>query len=228
MKDIIPQRGLVVSCQALEGEPLHGSNHMVAMAKAAKMGGAVGIRANGTKDISAIKQAVDLPIIGLNKKEVRGTDVYITPTISDAVSVHQAGADIVAIDGTARSRPDDCNLEETIRELHTHDIVVMADISTFEEGIHAAAAGADYVSTTLSGYTPYSKQGDQPNLELVSQLSRELSVPVVAEGHITSPDEVVLALEAGAFFVVVGSAITRPQSIVARYTEAINRKFSYI
>lgn len=221
MGTIIPHRGLVVSCQASEDEPLHGSHHMAAMARAAKMGGAVAIRANGADDISAIREAVNLPIIGIKKKYYANYDIYITPTVADAVTVHEAGADIVAIDGTKRARPDKQTLAETIAELHRHEVTVMTDVSTFEEGVHAATCGADYVATTLSGYTPYSPQQQEPDLALVSKLAEELAVPVVAEGRIRSPQQAVAALDAGAHFVVVGGAITRPQEITARYADAI-------
>jgi N-acylglucosamine-6-phosphate 2-epimerase len=196
---------------------------MVAMAKAAQIGGAIGIRANGIADVSAIKKAIDLPVIGINKRLTPGFDVFITPALSDALAVWQAGADIIAIDGTRRPRPDDLTLAETIRELHAKGVAVMADISTFEEGMHAAEAGADIVSTTLSGYTPYSKQSNEPDLSLVSQLATQLSVPVVAEGRIKTPREAARAIEAGAYFVVVGSAITRPQWITATYKDEIER-----
>lgn len=226
MTTIIPDKALVVSCQALEDEPLYGSHYMVAMARAAEMGGAAGIRANGVHDIGAIRKAVRLPIIGLNKQKFPGYDVYITPTFNDALRVHRAGADIVAIDGTSRPRPDGFTLEETIKKLHRHHIAVMADISTFEEGVKAAEAGADYISTTLSGYTSYSsKDEERPNIDLVKKLAHALTVPVIAEGRIKSPQEVIHALEAGARFVVVGSAITRPQWIVQHYVETI-RKWS--
>lgn len=221
MKEIIPSQGLVVSCQALADEPMHGSDHMAAMAKAAEMGGAIGIRANSMEDIAAIKQKVNLPIIGLNKRQVPGFDVYITPTVEEAVAVYRAGASIVAIDGTGRKRPDGKTLAETIDALHEGSVVVMADVSTFEEGIEVAHLGADYVSTTLSGYTSYSKQGNEPDLTLVSRLVNSLSVPVVAEGHIKTAEQVIQALDAGAHFVVVGSAITRPQCIVSEFTSQI-------
>jgi N-acylglucosamine-6-phosphate 2-epimerase len=223
MKGIIPPKSLIVSCQALEDEPLHGSNHMAAMAVAAKIGGAAGIRANGTNDIAAIRKAVDLPVIGLNKRQIPGFDVFITPTLEDAVVVRLAGAEIVAIDGTARPRPDRRTLEQTIRELHALGALVMADISTFEEGIRAAEVGADYVSTTLSGYTPYSRQEESPDYELISRLKSRLSVPVAAEGRIKCPREALLAIEAGADFVVVGGAITRPQLIAASFADEIKK-----
>jgi N-acylglucosamine-6-phosphate 2-epimerase len=223
MNEVMRPQGLVVSCQALEDEPLHGPHHMAAMAVAAQMGGAAGIRANGTRDIAAIKQAVDLPIIGLIKRSLPGFEVYITPTLEDALAVHEAGAAIVALDGTARARPDHRSLEQTIRELHAQGVLVMADISTLEEGVYAAAAGADYVSTTLSGYTPYSRQEEGPDLELISELKSRISTPVAAEGRIRNPEEAWKAIQAGADFVVVGAAITRPQQITASFAREMSK-----
>lgn len=227
MRQLIKGRGLVVSCQAYEGEPLYGPQHMVEMARAAELGGAIGIRANGAADIAAMKQIIQVPIIGLNKRNLAGSDVYITPTLEDALSVHQAGADIVAIDGTGRPRPDGRTLKETIAELKRNDIYIMADVSTYEEGIYAAELGADYVSTTLSGYTPYSPQHDTPDIELVRRLVDSLQIPVVAEGRITTEEEVNQALDFGAQFVVIGSAITRPQHIVEKYIQAISRNLAF-
>lgn len=220
MTSMIAAGSLVVSCQALPHEPMHGSHHMAAMARAAAEGGAGGIRSNSPEDIQAIRKAVGLPIIGLWKRDYPGFDVYITPTVEDAVAVHEAGAHIVAIDATDRPRPDGLDLGETIARLKRKGIAVMADISTFEEGVRAAELGADYVSTTLAGYTPYS-QGPLPSLELVSRLAERLTVPVVAEGGIGRPDQAAMALERGAHFVVVGSAITRPQLITADYVAAM-------
>ncbi|WP_068774245.1 N-acetylmannosamine-6-phosphate 2-epimerase [Paenibacillus sp. FJAT-26967] len=216
MNSLIPKQSLVVSCQALEDEPLHGSVHMVAMARAAKAGGASGIRANSLPDVRAIKAEIDLPVIGLWKKDYDGFEVYITPTVEDAVAVYEAGADIVAIDATSRPRPDGISLQDTIKALKEKGIPVMADISNFEEGVQAAQWGADYVSTTLSGYTPYS-QVELPNLDLVKRLAGVLTVPLVAEGGISTPEETRAALQAGAHFAVVGGAITRPQAITARF-----------
>lgn len=222
-KEIIQKHGLVVSCQALQDEPLHGANHMAAMAKAAKMGGAVGIRANSEKDVKAIKEAVDLPIIGLNKRNIEGFEMFITPTVEDAVVIAEAGAHIIAIDGTKRKRPDGYTLKETIETLKSKGIKVMADISTYDEGVYAEKVGADYVSTTLSGYTSYSEQFPRPNFELLEQLTERLTIPVVAEGNIKTGDEALRALELGAEFVVVGSAITRPQMIVEGFVSKINQ-----
>lgn len=222
MKELIPPGSLVVSCQALEHEPLHGSEHMAAMARAVQEGGAQGIRSNSPEDIRAIRAAVDLPVIGLWKRDYAEFDIYITPTVQDAVEVHEAGAHIVALDATDRPRPDGLKLSETIAELKRRKITIMADVSTYEEGVKAAEYGADCVSTTLAGYTPYS-EGPLPRLELVRQLAAVLPVPVIAEGGIWTPVQAFLALEEGAYCVVVGSAITRPQLITARYTAAMGK-----
>ncbi|MFS0728210.1 N-acetylmannosamine-6-phosphate 2-epimerase [Paenibacillus sp. 1P07SE] len=222
-KQLIPAGGLVVSCQALEDEPLHGSSHMAAMARAAKQAGAVGIRANSLADIRAIKAAVELPVIGLLKRQVEGYDVFITPTVEDAEAAAAAGADIVAIDATSRPRPDGKTLEETLALLGRRGIAVMADVSTYEEGLQAAGWGAEYVSTTLCGYTAATAATVLPNLDLVRRLAEQLDVQVVAEGGIYDPAQAATALQLGADFVVVGSAITRPQWIASRYVAAMQQ-----
>lgn len=213
--------GLIVSCQALPNEPLHGSEIMARMAIAAKMGGAVGIRANTPSDIAAIRAAVDLPIIGLWKVELAGFDVYITPRVADAKAVADSGADIIAVDATARPHPDGdtSTFIRMVREATGR--AVLADISTEEEGLAAQAAGADMVSTTMSGYTPYSPQREGPDQDLVRRLAKRLTVPVIAEGRIATPEEARAVLDAGAFAVVVGGAITRPQQITARFARAL-------
>jgi N-acylglucosamine-6-phosphate 2-epimerase len=212
--------GLVVSCQAPPGDPLHGPTFMAAMAQAAVLGGAVGIRADGPADIQAVRQAVQVPVIGLWKQGAEG--VYITPTVDHARAVAEAGAQIVAIDATGRPRPDRSTVPEVIEGLRqTHRCLVMADVSTLEEGAAAAAAGADLVATTLSGYTPSSRQRSGPDLELAAALAARVEVPVVAEGRIATPQEARAALDAGAWTVVVGGAITRPELIAARFVAAL-------
>lgn len=216
-------KGCIVSCQALEQEPLHSPSIMAAMARAAQEGGAVGIRANSPEHIRAIKEACDLPIIGLYKREHPNSEVYITPTLEDASSVIHAGADIVALDATNRIRPDYMKLEEliaAIRETHP-STPILADISTFEEGVLAMDLGVDLVSTTLSGYTPYSPQQKEPDIELVGRLAELRRTPVLAEGRIWTPDECRMCFAKGAFAVVIGSAITRPQLITRRFVDAI-------
>ncbi len=214
--------GLVVSCQAGSDEPLHGC--MAGMARAAMQAGALGIRAEGPQDIRAIRDAVDLPILGLYKIRREGVPVFITPTFESACMVVHAGADVVALDATTDVRPDGLTLAETIdrihRELHRP---VLADVSTLEEGLRAARAGADAVAPTLSGYTPQSPRQEGPDWDLLAGLLRELTVPVLMEGRIWEPREARRALDAGSWAVVVGSAITRPQLIAERFAQEIRR-----
>ncbi|MCE7987648.1 MAG: N-acetylmannosamine-6-phosphate 2-epimerase [Caldilinea sp. CFX5] len=216
------RHGLIVSCQALPHEPLYGADIMARMAVAAKAGGAVAIRANTPVDIAAIRAAVDLPIIGLYKEDIPGYPVYITPTLAHAKAVAAAGADIIAIDATARSRPQPGTLADFIAAIHAETgRLVLADVATFAEGSAAEAAGADMVSTTMSGYTDDSPQQPGPDLALVEQLAARLTVPVLAEGRFKLPVEVNQALALGATAVVVGGAITRPQQITRWFVEAL-------
>ena len=203
--------GLVVSCQALEDEPLHSAEIMARMAEAAMIGGAVGIRCNGVEDTKAIRAKVDLPVIGLWKVGREG--VYITPTADHALSIIDAGADMVALDATKVR----ANLESDVLAIHKVGGLVMADISTYEEGLMAADVGVDCISTTLSGYTEWSPQQEAPDFDLVNRLSNRLSIPVVAEGRINTPELLEEAFAVGAFAVVVGSAITRPQWITSNF-----------
>jgi N-acylglucosamine-6-phosphate 2-epimerase len=218
-------RGLIVSCQAAPDEPLHGTQYMAAMARAAKQGGAVGIRANGPDDIAAIRAAVDLPIIGLFKVDLPGYEVRITPTIEYARQIADAGADIIALDATARPHPDGFTTAELIARVQKiTGRPVLADVSTLDEGLAAADAGADLVATTLSGYTSYSPAQGEPDFELIRSLVRELhsgGIPVIAEGRVSTPEHAARALASGAHAVVVGAAITRPQWITARFVERL-------
>ncbi|MBE0070069.1 N-acetylmannosamine-6-phosphate 2-epimerase [Thermoanaerobacterium thermosaccharolyticum] len=223
------KKGLIVSCQALSNEPLHSPLIMAKMAKAAEMGGAVAIRANGFEDIKAIRREVKLPIIGLIKKNYEGYKPYITPTIEEVSAVVKAGADIVAIDATKLIKPGDISTKDLLREIKKlyPNILVMADISTYNEGIEAENLGFDIVSTTLSGYTDYSPKIDGPDFELIERLAKELKVPLIAEGRIWTPEEAIKALELGAYAVVVGTAITRPQEITKRFTDSIRKAVKY-
>ncbi|AST56519.1 N-acetylmannosamine-6-phosphate 2-epimerase [Thermoanaerobacterium thermosaccharolyticum] len=219
------EKGLIVSCQALEDEPLHSPFIMAKMAKAAEMGGAVAIRANGYEDIKEIRKEVKLPIIGLIKKKYVGYKPYITPTIEEVSDVLKAGADIVAIDATKLIKPGDISTRDFLKEIKRFypDILVMADISTFKEGVEAEEIGFDIVSTTLSGYTEYSPKIDGPDFELIENLSKVLKIPLIAEGRIWTPEQAVKALELGAYAVVVGTAITRPQEITRHFNELIRK-----
>lgn len=216
---------LIVSCQAQPHEPLYGAAIMARMAVAAAEGGAAAIRANTPQDIAAIRSAVSLPIVGLYKVDLPGYDVYITPRLEDACAVAEAGADVIAIDATQRPRPQYAALADYIAAIHkATGLPILADISTYEEGVAAEAAGVDLVSTTMSGYTPYSPKLAGPDLELARRLAEVLRVPLVAEGRYHAPDQVVQALAAGAATVVVGGAITRPQEITKRFVGAIEAR----
>lgn len=212
--------GLVVSCQAYPGEPLQDAEIMARMALAAERGGAVGIRAQGIADIELIHRDVSLPQIGLWKD---GTDeVYITPTVEHALAVARAGAEIVAIDGTRRPRPDGFDLAETIARIReATGALIMADVGSFDDGLAAAAAGADCVGTTLAGYTGERPKTVGPDLELLTELVGALEIPVIAEGRIHSPLQAQQAIALGAFAVVVGTAITHPTSITEWFAAAV-------
>lgn len=218
------ERGLVVSCQASEGDPLYLPGYMARMALAAEMGGAVGIRANKPADIRDIKATVSLPVIGIYKKDYPDFDVRITPTIKEAIEIINAGTDVVALDATDRQRPEGEDLAALIRRIKSeYDIPVMADVATLKEGISACEAGADAVATTLSGYTPYTPKTEEPDLALVRDLSNLLEVPIVAEGRYWTPEQAASAIENGAYLVVIGSAITRPQMITERFHKKIKQ-----
>jgi N-acylglucosamine-6-phosphate 2-epimerase len=213
--------GIIVSCQALPGSPLHGSVFMAAMAKAAVLGGASGVRVNGPDDVRAVREAVTVPIIGINKSGDRGLDrVYITPTFETARVVAEAGANVVAVDGTLRPRPGGERLEPLIEMLHTTlGVTVMADVDTLDAGVAAADAGADYVATTLSGATAATAcdRTEPADLRLIGRLVRHVTIPVVAEGRLHRPEDAAEAFALGATAVVVGTAITNPEAITATF-----------
>lgn len=222
------ENGLIVSCQALEDEPLHSPLIMAKMAKAAEIGGAVAIRANGYEDILAIRNEVKLPIIGLIKKKYNGYIPYITPTMDEVDKVIQAGADIVAVDATRLRKPGNITTAQFLKKIRDKypKTLIMADISIYEEGIEAYNLGFDLVSTTLSGYTDYSSKTDEPDFELIERLSRDIKVPLIAEGRIWVPEQALKALEKGAYAVVVGTAITRPQEITKHFVESIKKRMA--
>ncbi|NMA05226.1 MAG: N-acetylmannosamine-6-phosphate 2-epimerase [Acholeplasmataceae bacterium] len=212
---------LIVSCQALEGEPLYGSHIMRKMALAAKEGGASAIRANGVEDIKAIKEETNLPIIGLIKRDYPNCDVYITPTVKEIKELIGSGCEIIAMDATDRCHPDGVSLKGKVDLIHEAGLLAMADISTENEAIEAEKIGFDLVSTTLSGYTPYSKQQEKPDVELVGTLVKKLSIPVIAEGRITTIEDFKAVKAKKPHAIVVGTAITRPQTITKRFVDAL-------
>ena len=214
--------GLVVSCQALENEPLYSSFIMGKMALAAELGGAVGIRANSVADILEIKKQVNLPLIGIIKRDYPDSEVYITATMKEVDELLTTDAEIIAMDATVRDRPNHESVTDLVGKIHTKNRLVMADISTYEEGIMAEKNGFDMVSTTLSGYTDYTDERDSPDFELLKKLVENLKIPVIMEGHTTTPEEVKKALNMGAFSAVVGGVITRPQQITQRFVDKIS------
>lgn len=216
---------LIVSCQALPGEPFYEEKFslMDRFACAAKEAGAVMLRANGVTDIRAVKEATGLPVIGLIKREYPGYDAYITPTEREIQELLVAGADIIALDCTDRRRGDGKTVIQFMEQIRRKypDVIFMADIAVYEEGIAAWKAGIDLVSTTMSGYTVQSLMAEKPDYQLVERLSRTLSIPVIAEGRIEEPYQAAKMIQKGAYAVVVGGAITRPQQIAGRFVKAV-------
>jgi N-acylglucosamine-6-phosphate 2-epimerase len=217
--------GLIVSCQALPGEPLfveHGGV-MPLLAKAAQQAGAVAIRSNSARDVREIKATVGLPVIGLIKQQYPPFEPYITATIVEVNALIEAGADIVAVDLTHRERVDGLTPAAFVSQIRAEHpgIVLMADIATLAEGLAAAESGVDFVGTTLSGYTPQSLGAPAPNFHLVSQLASATTVPIIAEGRIRTPQQARQMVDLGAFCVVVGGAITRPLEIATDFVEAL-------
>ena len=218
---------LIVSCQALPDEPLHSSFIMGRMAKAAREGGACGIRANSREDIEEIKRNVELPIIGIVKKEYADSPVYITPTMREVDALVEAGADIIALDATGSRRPDGVLLDDFVEEIRNRypGQPLMADCSTVEEVLHADRLGFDFLGTTLVGYTEQSagKQIEENDFEIIRQILEKVNHPVIAEGNINTPQKARRVLEIGCYSVVVGSIITRPQVITRTFTEEIDK-----
>lgn len=213
---------LIVSCQALPEEPLHSSFIMGRMALAAKQGGASGIRAQGVEDILEIMKVVDLPVIGIIKRNYDDSSIYITPTKKEVNELLQTQCQMIAIDATNRIRPNDETIQELLDLIHQGGRLAMADISTYEEAVNAEKLGFDVISTTLCGYTSYSTNYEGPNLELIGQLVQDLHIPVIAEGKINNPEDLKAVLNAGAFSAVVGGAITRPQLITKKFVSILN------
>lgn len=215
---------LIVSCQALPEEAMYSAEYpiMLHFARAAQRGGAGGIRANSVRDISAIRAAVQLPVIGIIKRKYGDNPVCITPTFREVEELMETGCEIIAMDATARQRPDGEPLENLFakcRKAWPHQLF-MADCSDRAEGLLAHAMGFDLIGTTLSGYTDASQGVTLPNLELIRSLA-EAGCRVIAEGGIWTPQQLVQAMECGAFASVVGTAITRPMEITRRFTEAV-------
>lgn len=220
--------GIVVSCQALKDEPLHGSYIMGRVALAAQQGGAIGIRSNSCEDIKEIKKNVILPIIGIVKRDYKDSDIYITPTIKEIEELISSECEMIALDATDRKRPNNELLESFIQKIKTKNsnVLLMADISTVSEAIEAEKLGFDCISSTLMGYTDTSKDYNVTTNDFyyLTEILKNVNIPVIAEGHISTPDLARKALEKGAHSVVVGSAITRPKLITEAFVSAIKNE----
>ena len=210
---------LIVSCQALPAEPLHSSFIMGRMALAAKEGGAAGIRANTKEDIAEIRKNVDIPIIGIVKRDYPDCKVYITPTMKEIDELMEVKPEIIAIDATKNLRPNGVTLDEFYAQIQP----LMADCSTYEEAIHADELGFDFIGTTLVGYTDQSKDMkiEQNDFELIKEIVKNVKHNVIAEGNINTPEKVKRVMQLGVFSIVVGSAITRPQLITKAFVDAL-------
>ena len=219
------QGKLIVSCQALPHEPLHSSFIMGRMALAAKEGGAVGIRANSKEDIMEIKKIVDLPVIGIVKRDYENCNVYITPTMKEIDELMEVKPEIIAIDATDRLRPNGVTLDEffhQVKEKYPNQLL-MADCSTVEEALHADELGFDFIGTTMVGYTEESEglHIEENDFEILRKIIAKAKHKVIAEGNINTPEKAKRVIELGAFSVVVGSIITRPQLITKSFAEAL-------
>ena len=217
---------LIVSCQALPQEPLHSSFIMGRMARAAKEGGAAGIRANTKEDIKEIQEVTGLPIIGIVKRDYPDSAVYITPTMKEIEELMEVKPEIVAIDATGALRPRNVTLADFFHQIKEKypEQKLKADCSTIEEALFADELGFDFIGTTMVGYTPQSKglKIEENDFEILRTILKKVKHPVIAEGNVNSPEKAKRVIELGSYAVVVGSSITRPQLITKGYAEAVN------
>ena len=216
---------LIVSCQALPHEPLHSSFIMGRMALAAKEGGAFGIRANTKEDIREIQSQVDLPVIGIVKRDYEDSKVYITPTMKEIDELMEVKPEIIALDATGALRPGGVSLDDFFHQIKEKypDQLLMADCSTVEEALHADKLGFDFIGTTMVGYTEQSKNDriEANDFEIIKQIVAKAKNRVIAEGNINTPEKAKRVVELGVFSVVVGSIITRPQLITKSFADAL-------
>lgn len=220
------KNGFIGSCQAWPGDPLDDTNAIRRIAQAVLRGGVNGLRLNSAEHIAAIRKDTELPIIGIQKRVVDGK-LRITPDFASARELAAAGASIIALDCTNRIWEFGEPWQELIARIHSElHLPVMADTATLEEAVAAAEAGADFVGTTLNGYTDETRGHDHFDWDLLAELSRRVKTPIIAEGHIGTPAEARRALSIGAWSVVVGTALTRPGSIAVNFARAIHSEES--
>lgn len=214
--------GLIVSCQAPQNSPLAEPEIIAAFAETAEQNGAVGVRIDSPENIRAVKKRIKIPVLGIYKIVSDASEVYITPTFEAAKKINEAGADVIALDATRRSRPNNEKLEEIVAQIQIElKRAVMGDVAKFEEGLNAAEIiGVDVVSTTLSGYTEETKHLAKPDFELVESLAKRLTIPIICEGRLRSSEDVRRAFDCGAFAVVVGGAITGIDRLVSKFVSA--------
>lgn len=217
---------LIVSCQALPQEPLHSSFIMGRMARAAKEGGAAGIRANTKEDIKEIQEVTGLPVIGIVKRDYPDSAVYITPTMKEIEELMEVKPEIIAIDATGALRPGNVTLADFFHQIKEKypEQKLMADCSTIEEAFFADELGFDFIGTTMVGYTPQSRgmKIEANDFEILRTILKKVKHPVIAEGNVNSPEKAKRVIELGSYAVVVGSSITRPQLITKGYAEAVD------
>ena len=212
---------IIVSVQAYPDTPLNAPHFIAALAQSAEMGGAAGFRVDRPENVAAVRAVSRLPIIGINKIPTPGFEIYITPTYASAEVIVRAGADLLALDATGRPRPGGETFAEIVRKVHRQfNIPVMADVGTIKQGLQALEDGADIVATTLSAAEPFGKPEDGPGLHIIRALVKVTSRPVIVEGQVWTIEDVRACFEAGAYAVVIGSAITNPQYITRRFVQA--------
>lgn len=216
-------RGLIVSCQAVKGEPLYGLNMMGHFARAAVLGGAVGIRTGYVSDIKSVRSEVDVPIIGIIKQVYEGSDVYITPTLEEVKALIDSPCDVIALDCTLRARPKE-TLEELVEYIRANapSMAIMADCDNLKSAAEADRLGFDYIGTTMRGYTQATKGIDIPDYDFIARLV-ELYPDrrIIAEGGIWERGQLDKVWSLGVYAVVIGSAITRPMDITKRFAQVI-------
>lgn len=213
--------GLIVSCQAPADSPLAKPEIIAAFAETAQQNGAVGVRIDAPENISAVKAQIKIPVLGIYKKIYDRSEVYITPTFDAAREIADAGADVIALDATFRPRPNDEKIENILSRIKSElNKFIAADIAEFDEGLNAEEIGFNAVITTLSGYTKNTKQIVEPDFNLVENLAKRLSIPVICEGRLSSAEDVRRAFDCGAFAVVVGNAITGIDRLVQKFAAA--------